>query len=148
MSQIAKHNPAPWERETVQNRSEQTAYEVVKDANGKILFDTLNSDVAEIHTEHDEDGAIRWDETGRINLALAAVAPDLLSLLEQYVVFEASTETVFHSHECKSGRYDPNSCRSNGYPLNPLERGELIPAPCACRLWHSREVIAKAKCGR
>lgn len=73
------HTPGPWEYENVEHRSEQTAYGVVKDANGKILFDTLNSDVAEIHTEHDEGHAYRWDEQGRKNLRLAAASPDLLA---------------------------------------------------------------------
>jgi len=75
MSDQLKHNPAPWEYEDVQLRPEQSAYGVVKDANGKILFDSLNSDVAEIHEEESH----RWDETGRRNLNLAARAPDLLA---------------------------------------------------------------------
>ena len=78
----AKHNPAPWEYENVEQPHDKSAYGVVKDANGKILFDTLNSDVAEIHTEYDgEDGSVhRWDEAGRVNLAIAAAAPELLAI--------------------------------------------------------------------
>jgi hypothetical protein len=74
-----RHNPAPWTHETVQCREDRTAYEVVRDANGKALFDSMNSDVAVIHDEHDEDGVTRWDETGRVNLTLAAAAPDLFA---------------------------------------------------------------------
>lgn len=74
----------PWTCETVQVREDGSAYAVVKDAKGRVLFDTLNSDVAEIHTEHGEDGATRWDETGRVNLTLAASAPGLLAF-KRYV---------------------------------------------------------------
>ncbi len=79
---MPEHNPAPWTCETVQSRENRDAYAVVKDANGKILFDTLNSDVAEIHEERDEGSVTRWDETGCINLSLAAAAPDLLAACE------------------------------------------------------------------
>lgn len=76
---MSKHTPGPWEYENVHDCPERNAYAVVKDANGKILFDTLNSDVAEIHTEHDEGSVYRWDETGRRNLTLAAASPELLA---------------------------------------------------------------------
>ena len=75
-----KHTP--WCYENVHDCCEQSAHGVVKDDRGKILFDTLNSDVAEIHTEHDEDSVHRWDETGRKNLTLAAAAPDLFACVE------------------------------------------------------------------
>lgn len=78
----AKHNPEPWEYENVQRPEDRDAYGVVKDANGKILFDTINSDVAEIHTEHDEGSVYRWDEQARVNLTLAAAAPALLAACE------------------------------------------------------------------
>lgn len=76
---MPQHNPAPWAYENVEDRGEQSAYGVVKDANGKILFDTINADVAEIHTEHDEGRAYRWDEVARKNLTLAAAAPQLFA---------------------------------------------------------------------
>lgn len=74
----AKHNPSPWAYENVELAREQSAYGVVKDADGKVLFDSLNSDVAEIH----EDEGYRWDETGKRHLTLAAAAPDLLAACE------------------------------------------------------------------
>lgn len=77
-----KHNPAPWEYENVNHCEDRTAYGVVKDANGKILFDTINADVAEIHIEHDENGASRWCAVARANLTLASAAPDLLTCLQ------------------------------------------------------------------
>jgi hypothetical protein len=76
---MAKHSPAPWASETIQGRDDRTAYEVVRDANGKILFDTINADVTEIRTEYDGGSAYRWDELGRNNLRLAAAAPVLLA---------------------------------------------------------------------
>ena len=41
---------------------------------GKSIFDTLNSSIAEIHEEADEDVVYRWDEVGRRNIAFAAHA--------------------------------------------------------------------------
>ncbi len=73
------HSPAPWEYDQVQLRPERSAYAVVRDAKGKILFDSLNSDVAEI-LRHD-DGT-HSDEQGRRDLALASAAPELLAALE------------------------------------------------------------------
>lgn len=78
---MSKHSPAPWERETVQLREDRSAYEVVKDAEGGVLFDTINSNVAVIH-DADEAGPSRWDEQGRVNLTLAAAAPELLAACE------------------------------------------------------------------
>lgn len=74
-----KPNPAPWEYENVERPHDSDAYGVVKDANGKILFDTLNSDVAEIYTEEDEGCFNRWDEQAQVNLTLAAAAPKMLA---------------------------------------------------------------------
>jgi hypothetical protein len=73
-----KHNPGPWEYEDRPLREDRSAYGVVKDADGRVLFDSLNSDVAEIHQESDEDGVTRWDAAARRNLGLAAAAPNLL----------------------------------------------------------------------
>jgi hypothetical protein len=78
---MPNHHPAPWSYENVEQRREDP-YGVVKDANGKILFDSLNSDVAEIHTHHDGPYSVRWDESARVNLQLAAAAPALLANLE------------------------------------------------------------------
>lgn len=82
MSKTVNHSPAPWECETVQSREDRSAYAVVKDASGNVLFDTLNSDVAVIYEEYDERAAYRWDENGRANLTLAAAAPELLAACE------------------------------------------------------------------
>ena len=76
----------PWEYENVHQRPERSAYGVVKDAKGKVLFDTINADVAEIHTEHDGEGGVhRWCEEARQNLTLAAAAPELLAACERLV---------------------------------------------------------------
>lgn len=72
-------SPTPWECENVSQCSERSGYAVVKDARGKVLFDTLNSDVAEIRVEHDENGATYYDDQGKADLTLAAAAPDLLA---------------------------------------------------------------------
>lgn len=73
--------PAPWEDEAKDTNIRDGAYHVVTDANGKILFDTCNSDVTELHEEHDEDGAHYWDEAGRINLGFAAMARNAFEVM-------------------------------------------------------------------
>lgn len=71
---LSKLSPAPWECENHSECSERSVHAFVTDANGKTLFDTLNSDVAVIHTEHDEYGAHYSDEQGRVDLGFAALA--------------------------------------------------------------------------
>lgn len=58
----------PWEYENVSVCSERSAYGLVRDDNGKALFDTMNSDVATIGVEHDENGATYHDTAGRFYL--------------------------------------------------------------------------------
>lgn len=67
-----KPSPAPWEYENVSQCADRSGYAVVKDTSGKVLFDTINSDVACISTEHDEGSVTYTDEQGRVNLMLAA----------------------------------------------------------------------------
>ncbi len=85
---MSQHTPEPWEYENVSQAHDRSAYGVVKDADGKVLFDTLNSDVAVIHEEFDgEDGTVyRWDEAARTNLTLAAAAPDLLAACKEMLL--------------------------------------------------------------
>lgn len=47
------------------------------------ICDTLNSDVAEVHEEFDEDGFRAWDEVGRRNMEFIAAfdPPTVLALL-------------------------------------------------------------------
>lgn len=57
-----KHSPLPWSQE---RRNTNDPHEVMLDANGKSIFDTINSDVALMETEIDEDEVTSWDEQGR-----------------------------------------------------------------------------------
>lgn len=60
-------SPLPWEQDCVGGNSMggEDAYEALYDANGKIIADTANSDVAEIR---EEEGHY-WDEQGRRDFA-------------------------------------------------------------------------------
>lgn len=82
--------PGPWECGDTQNegaygsgpdcRERFTSYTV--EANGKIIADTLNSDVATVEEEYDEDGTTAWDEVGRRNMKFIATAnPVILKTL-------------------------------------------------------------------
>lgn len=78
-----KPSPSPWAYENVSDCHEKMGYGVVRDANGKLIFDSLNSDVAEIWREDDENDGIPfvtfYDLQGEADLRLASAAPDLLA---------------------------------------------------------------------
>ncbi len=79
---MSKPNPGPWSYENVPDPTVQSAYGHVVDADGKILFDTINAGVGEIHEGYDDVGVHRWDAVAEANLTLAAAAPDLLAACE------------------------------------------------------------------
>lgn len=59
-----KHSPLPWTAETYSNRD--CIHEMMKDANGKCIFDSANSDAMLIQTEHyGEQHGEAWDAQGR-----------------------------------------------------------------------------------
>jgi len=74
MIDLKSLSPAPWE---VVHKSPRAADEVYYDMvgpDGKVLFDTCNSDVMLLHVEHDEGMSHWWDETGRTNFNFIAAA--------------------------------------------------------------------------
>ena len=83
----------PWECDTTHNEGSYGAGEDVYEGfksytilseDGKVLFDSLNSDAIEVHEEYDEDGATAWDEIARRNAELiVAMRNALPSLLAQ-----------------------------------------------------------------
>jgi hypothetical protein len=100
------HTPGPWTIEVVKNegmygdggpdgRSGFDSY-CVQDAQGRVLFDTLNSDyrVASVHEDAHDEGVTAWDEQGRVNLTLAAAAPDLLAELTTRRARDAEVEAL------------------------------------------------------
>ncbi len=90
--------PGPWYYENVEDREDRSAHGVVKDDKDRILFDTLNSDVATINTEYDEGSVYRWDEQARLNLTLAAAAPDLLAACEAFHRYLLTCAAVWSSN--------------------------------------------------
>lgn len=65
-------SPLPWEYDSKELRRERSGYGVLYDATGKIICDTMNSDVAEIHQNHELGAGLKyWDETGRVDLLFA-----------------------------------------------------------------------------
>lgn len=97
---IRPASPLPWEHDTHgQHSSDEVPYTVLIDADGKTIADTLNSDVAVIHTEHDEDGATRWDETGRENFAFICRAANSFESLVKACKAMRATMYSPHSEE-------------------------------------------------
>lgn len=91
MTKLAKPSPGPWDVDTIDNdgmygdgpdcHSGFKSY-AVYDANGKVLFDSLNAEVAEIDIEYDDMGAYVWDRVSEANLTLAGASLDMLTALE------------------------------------------------------------------
>ena len=82
---MSGHTPGPWEVEPIETESGSGSYDAfsVVDAEGRVLFDTLNSDhrIVTLEREYDEEYVRDHDEQGRMNLTLAAAAPELLEAL-------------------------------------------------------------------
>ena len=89
----------PWECDTTHNEGSYGAGEDVYEGfksytilseDGKVLFDSLNSDAIEVHEEYDEDGATAWDEIARRNaeliVAMRNALPSLLARIEALTV--------------------------------------------------------------
>ena len=74
-------SPAPWNYENKSRCSEQFGYAVVRDANGKIVCDTLNSNVAVIQTDHETDGVYYSDAQGRVDLGFVALARNAFDVM-------------------------------------------------------------------
>lgn len=91
MGKLAKPSPGPWDVDTIDNdgtygdgpdcHSGFKSY-AVYDANGKVLFDSLSAEVAEIDIEYDDMGAYVWDRVSEANLTLAGASHDMLTALE------------------------------------------------------------------
>ena len=64
----------PWRSDNQQDSEHRCQFYMALAPDGKSIFDTLNSSIAEIHEEADEDGVYRWDEIGRRNIAFASHA--------------------------------------------------------------------------
>ena len=79
---MSTNSPGPW---TVERRetgdSQQSDYYAIVDANGRVIMDTLNSEVQFIQEEADEHGAHRWDEQGRIDAELVCEMWTLFEIL-------------------------------------------------------------------
>lgn len=93
-----KCSPLPWEIENVQLGPERSAYYVVKDDDGKIIFDSLNSDVQEIHEEADDGAMCRWDEQARKDLGFACHAANnhqkMLAALKAVVAWAIRSNVI------------------------------------------------------
>lgn len=98
-----KHSKAPWSVDTVRNEGEYgsgpntgagfDSYAVF-DAAGRILFDSLNSDAAEVHAVEHEVGVDAWDDVARENLTIAAAAPELLAAAVAFMEGEGNCKEV------------------------------------------------------
>ena len=76
---MSAHTPTPWEVIEVKNEGDygdggpdpSSGFDsfAICDANGRTICDTLNSEVAMVSEEADEDGVYAWDEVGKADAA-------------------------------------------------------------------------------
>lgn len=72
----------PWTVESRKGDRGDPDYYVVLDANGRVIMDTLNSEVALIDDEYGPNGShYQWDEQGRVNCELIVELWKLFELL-------------------------------------------------------------------
>lgn len=64
----------PWASDNAEDSEHRYQYYMAIDPESRVLFDTFNSAMGEIHEEADEDGVYRWDEVARRNIAFASHA--------------------------------------------------------------------------
>ena len=100
------HTPTPWGWEKVDtqtNYSHCTTYEIV-DSKGNTIVDCLNSEVAVIECDPDENGSNYWDEQGRQDIEFILKACNfhdaLVEALDQMVkaVVEPSMISMGFDH--------------------------------------------------
>ena len=75
---MTKHAPTPWHVSETDNDGDYgfgpnpssgfTSYTICDEA-GKVIADTLNSDIIVVNEEHGEDGKTAFDQTGKGNAA-------------------------------------------------------------------------------
>lgn len=97
-----KHSPLPWSHE---RRNTNDPHEVMLDANGKSIFDTINSDVAVMETEIDEDDVHSWDEQGRADFEFILKAIEERDQLKKTI---ESAEAAIEGVDLREGHIRDN----------------------------------------
>lgn len=100
------HSEAPWELVDVRisvadARTGFDAFEV-RDAAGRVLFDSLNAEAVEVREEYsgaEDDRLHAWDEIARRNLMLAAVAPSMRAELIERRARDAAVKRLIEKAE-------------------------------------------------
>lgn len=92
------HTPTPWIAATAPT-DEGVDYFQLCTADGRVIADTFNSEIAEIHTEYDE-GRYEWDEQGRQDMEFVARVvnchAELLAACERALrQFESAVDPIF-----------------------------------------------------
>lgn len=92
------HSPTPYEAISEKDADDRRLYFTVVDANGKVIVDTLNSEVAVIEEDSDEDGVHRWDEQGRQDTEFIAKAcnvhADLVAACEAWIAWAEHLDAI------------------------------------------------------
>lgn len=113
----------PWESDASNNGSRRDPHHFVVIANDMTILDCLNSELAEIHEDHDpDDGSTYvWDEIGRKNVAFVCAARNnwqaMIDELRQHREFRAAMSPAWRPNsygepcgcqKCMRERDDPN----------------------------------------
>jgi hypothetical protein len=153
-------SPAPWEADTTDSDGTYGSGDDTHEGfdaremigpNGHVLFDSLNSGTAEIHTDTDEDSYRAWDEVARRNFDFVAAfrnaAPRLLATLESQSRRIAELEGIVSKlpkdkngnpiavgmHALATGRGMGGDCEANEQPYK-------VVSVCCDHVWLSQQL--------
>ena len=89
--------PGPWHVDSIASEDGHGPFNayVLMDANGSPMLDTQNSEIAEIHSEYDEDGRHSWDEIARRYMEFIAHSrTDVPRLLQEVEALKAERDAA------------------------------------------------------
>lgn len=91
-------NAKPWDvdHKETDNGDGRYDYYFVMNGEGKVVCDSSNSDVQEIHTEDDENGSYSWDEQGKKDLTRLVECRNAMAGVPDPAAFMSAVDAVLN----------------------------------------------------